>query len=235
MKLRPQMLLALVLAAITFGCEHAVSVVDQPVHDTNRVGTKWAQVQSSVNRCNRLIPQLTSVVQAGAIADREFLAAHQRVIAAQTTGGFLSQPMPPQNATPEQVQAYEAQRQSLMHDTILMGMMMRQQSTPTMQVNVPSPQSQQLFGRLFDEIVGCENRIQTALDDYALAVQTQQDTTGGIVSGWIARQRGVSRAQQQDFGANPTAAPTVNFNQIQPSGGTPNAPAAPAAPTPGTR
>ncbi len=230
-------LLVLIASITLFVACDLTNLADQPVRDTNRVGRSWAQVQSSINRCNRLIPQLTSVVQAGAIADQNFVAAHQRVIAAQTMGGFLGQPVPPQNATPEQVAAYETQRQSLMRDALLMSTVMRQQSTPTMQVNVPNPESQRLFGRLFDEITGCENRIDTALSDYAMAVENQQNTTGGLVTGWVARARGVSRAQQQDFGANPTAAPSVNFNQIQPnqpSAGVPNAPAPPAVPS-GTR
>ena len=186
-----------------------------------RAQSAFADLQGQYQRRADLIPNLVSVVQGAAIAERttltEVMEARAKATSVQITPETLSDPAA--------VQAFQAAQGQL--SGALSRLLVTVEAYPQIQSN-------QNFLTLQSQLEGTENRITVARRDYNEAVRdynTTLRTFPNII--WAKTLHGGSQPMQL-FNAAPGAetAPTVNFNVGPTPAPATVAPSAPATPAP---
>ena len=151
--------------------------------------SKWAQVESNLQRRADLIPNLVETVKGSAKLDKEVFTALAEARAKLGSGGGYS---------PERVQAASQFEGALGRLLVVVE-------------NYPQLASQQGFRQLQDELAGTENRINVARKDYNDAVRDYDGALGMFPGNLLASLTGRKPAPYFEAEASAKAAPKVSF------------------------
>lgn len=209
--------IAMVAAFGLSGCSYNELTAKQ-----QNVKTKWANVESNLQRRSDLIPNLVEVAKMAGVQEQEVFGE----IAQSNNRLINAQQQPPAgeggDRTPEQ-------RQQIIDAANSFGgtigrLLSLQQSWPTLR-------SSEAFMKVQDELAGTENRLNTARQDFNTAVGDYNTTRNSFPAVITAGLFGFKEESQFQADPNARQAPNIGDANSLRRNQQPNQPA-PAAPAP---
>ena len=193
--------LALFATATASGCGYNTLQTKQ-----QNVKAQWAKVESQLQRRADLIPNIVSAAQSAGVQEQEVFGQIAQA-RSQLLNATSAQPQGENgDKTPEQKQAVIAANNSF-GGTI--GRLL------SLQEAYPVLRSNENFLKLQDELVGTENRINTARNDYTGAAQDYNTSRGNFPMVIAAKLYGFKEEPYFKADANAQQAPRFDPNTMR--------------------